>query len=200
MGSRTIRLVRARRLKPHRLRSPAVPDPNKSRASVRRRWLAVLLATLLMIGSFVLFIYALAAASGDETGYAGGLIGIGLGLVPGVFAVAAWVSQNPHVIRSTLLASCLWLVIALVVGYVSLPIGLVAAYGAGGIVAFRLRPDNSRGARVIAVTICVIYTGVLLAFSTAAGLFAGAPLPFLAIALADLYRERAAHQSDDVSP
>lgn len=164
----------------------------KEKPSLRRRWLAVLLATALMIGSFFVFIYALAAASGNETGYAGGLIGIGLGLVPAVFAVAAWVSQNAHAVRSTLMASGLWLVIVLVVGYVSLPIALVAGYGAGGIVAFRLRPNNTLRMRVIAVAICVVYTGTLLALSTEAGLFAGAPLPFLAITLADLYQERMA--------
>lgn len=158
----------------------------------------MLLATVLMFLSHVLFIYALVAVSGDETIFAGALLGIGLGLVPGVFAVAAFVSQNPRALLSTLGASALWLVATLPIGVANLPAGLVAGYGAGGIFAFRLAPVHSRKSRGIAVIICVIYVIALQRLLPEVGLFAGAPLPFLAIALADLYRERNAEEA--VSP
>jgi hypothetical protein len=77
------------------------------------------------------------------------------------------------------------------IGFLSLPIGLVAGYGAGGVVAFS-RPGESRRERIIAVALCVVYTAAMLAVFPEVGLFAGAPLPFLAIALADLYQERSA--------
>jgi len=163
----------------------------KREPTTRRRWLAVLLATVMMLGSFVLFIYGLAAISGDETQFGGGLIGIGLGLVPGVFAAAAWVSQNQHALRATAAAILIWLAVTLALAPFSLPIALVAGYGAGGVFAFRLRPGNSRRSRVLAVVACVVYTGALLTISTPVGLFGGAPLPFAAIALADVYKESA---------
>lgn len=160
----------------------------------------MLLATLIMLGSYFLFIYALAAASGSETTFAGGLLGIGLGLVPGVFAAAAWVSQNPHTIRSTLAASGFWLVAVLIIGYFSLPIGLIAGFGAGGVIAFRLGPEHSRRTRTIALALCVLYAAALMAISFQTGLFGAAPLPFVAIALADLYSERSARKPGEVSP
>lgn len=153
-----------------------------------------------MIGSFVLFVYSLAAASGNENAFAGGLLGIGLGLVPAVFAAAAWASQNPNTVRSVVFATLLFFAAFLLIGYFSLPVALVAGYGAGGVVAFRLGPENSRRTRAIAVALSVIYTGALLTFSTALGLFAGAALPFLSIALADMYEERGTGPSEEVSP
>jgi hypothetical protein len=143
-----------------------------------------------MVLSYVMFVYALVAASGDELVFAGGLLGIALGLVPGVFAVAAFVSNNPKTLLSTLGATALWFVITAPIGLGSLPVGLVAGYGAGGVVAFRLGPNSTRGSRVVAVTICAVYTLVLQRVLPEAGLFAGAPLPFAAIALADHYRDR----------
>ncbi len=162
----------------------------EAQPSAKRRWLAVLLATVLMVLSYLLFIYAFAAASGEETVYAGALLGIALGLVPGVFAVAAFLSAHPRTLLATIGATGLWFVIAGPIGIGSLPAGLVAGFGSGGIFAYRLGPDHTRGSRAAAVAITVVYVLVLQRLMPEVGLFAGAPLPFLAIALADLYRER----------
>jgi len=152
--------------------------------------LAVLLATIMMLASYLMFIWALAAASGDETVFAGGLFGIALGLVPGAFAVAAFVSQNVRATSSTLLATLIWFVVAVPIGIGDVPTGLVAGFGAGGVVAFRLPPGRGRRSRVVAILIAVVYAIVLQRLLPEVGLFAAAPLPFLAIALADLYDER----------
>lgn len=165
-------------------------DTTEAQPSARRRWLAILLATVLMVLSYLLFIYALAAASGEETVYAGALLGIGMGLVPGVFAVAGFVSAHPRTLMATIGATALWFVIAGPIGIGSLPAGLVAGFGAGGVFAFRLGPEHSRRSRVIAVIITVVYVLILQRVMPEVGLFAGAPLPFLAIGLADLYKER----------
>lgn len=143
-----------------------------------------------MVLSYLLFIYAFAAASGEETVYAGALLGIALGLVPGVFAVAAFLSANPRTLLSTIGATALWFVVAGPIGIGSLPAGLVAGFGAGGVFAYRLGTEHTRGSRVTAVAITVVYVLLLQRLMPEVGLFAGAPLPFLAIALADLYRER----------
>jgi hypothetical protein len=158
--------------------------------STGRRWLAVVLATMIMLLSYLLFIYSYAALSGEEVTYAGGLAGIAFGLVPGVFIVCAWVSQNPRTIRSAAAATGLWLVVTLPLAFVDLPAALVAGFGAGGAIAFHLYPHQSRRARLWAVAICVVYTVVLQRVSPELGLFAGAPLPFVAIMLADIYSER----------
>lgn len=157
--------------------------------------LAFLLATVLMFASYLLFIYALVAASGEETVFAGALLGIGLGLVPAVFLVAAFVSNNPRAAASTLAAIALWLVVTLPLGLINLPTGLVAGYGAGGIVAFRLGPVHTRKSRVIAVALVIVYTLALQRLLPEVGLFAGAPLPFIGIAIADEYRTRLSRDS-----
>lgn len=162
----------------------------EAQPSAKRRWLGVLLATVLMVMSYLLFVYAFAAASGDETAYAGALLGIALGLVPGVFAVAAFMSAHQKTLLATLGATALWFVIAGPIGIASLPAGLVAGFGAGGVFAFRLGPEHTRASRTTAVVITVIYVLLLQRFMPEVGLFAGAPLAFLAIALADLYKER----------
>jgi hypothetical protein len=160
------------------------------RRSSRRRWLAVIVATILMVLSYVMFIYALVAASGDEVTFAGGLLGIALGLVPAVFATAAFVSNNERALLSTFGATGLWLILTLTLGLGSLPVGLVAGYGAGGVIAFRLGPSHTRSSRTFAVALCAVYTLVLQRLLPEVGLFAGAPLPFAAIVAADIYREK----------
>ncbi len=160
------------------------PEPTE-----RRRWLAILLTTALMIVVYAMFIYSLAAASGDEVLFAGGLLGIGLGLVPGVFAIAAFVSQNPSVLKATLKATGLW-ALAVAIFFFDLPTGLVAGFGAGGVVAFRLGKSNSYRVRALAVGMCALYTFVVMRISPQLGLFAGAALPFIVIGFADIYTER----------
>jgi hypothetical protein len=144
----------------------------------------------MMLASYLMFIWALVAAGGEETTFAGGLFGIALGLVPGVFAVAAFVSQNPRSLASTLVATLLWFVFAIPIGIGNVPTGLVAGFGAGGVVAFRISPDHMRRSRIIAIGITVVYTIAMQRLLPRVGLFAAAPLPFLAIALADIYDER----------
>ncbi|MFZ0014377.1 MAG: hypothetical protein WAL25_09710, partial [Acidimicrobiia bacterium] len=136
--------------------------------SEKRRWLAILLATALSLAVYIIFIYSLAAASGDEVIFAGGLLGIGLGLVPCVFAIAAFVSQNPTSVKATLWATGLW-VLAVVILFFDVPTGLVAGFGAGGMVAFRLGNENSYRARAVAVALCALYTFIMLRISPELG-------------------------------
>ena len=148
-----------------------------------------------MVVTYVVFLYSLAAASGGEAIFAGGVLGIGLGLVPGVFAAAAFVSQNPSIIRSTLKATGLWIAMTLIL-FFDLPTALVAGFGAGGVVAFRKVEPATYKSRVLAVATCVVYTFVLNRIFPQVGLFAGAPLPFAAIGFADMYMERSVLRED----
>lgn len=149
-----------------------------------------------MLFSYTMFIYTLAALSGDEVVFAGGLLGIALGLVPAVFVVAAFVSQNPETVISTLKATGIWVAVMLPIGFFDVPIALVAAFGAGGVVAIRMREPHDWQSRSIAVALCVVWTIILRQAAPQLGLFAGAPLPFLAITAADLLREKKLVRTD----
>jgi len=158
--------------------------------SKRQRWLAVLLATAMMLFSYIMILFAFVAVGGEEPIFAGGALGIGLGLVPLVFATAALVSRSTLVLRRSLLATVIWIGITIPIGIVDLPTALVAGFGAGGMVSLRKRHQNGWQARAIAVTVTVLYTFALHRISREAGLFGGAPLPLLAIAVADTVSER----------
>ena len=156
-------------------------------------WLAVSLATALMFFSYTLFMFGLAAASEDETAFSGGLIGIALGLVPGVFLAAAGLSRHERAIRASFLATLLWLTITLPVAIFDVPTGLVAGFGAGGIVALHHPGNHTALLRVGAVAVCVAYTFLVQRIVPAAGIMVGAITPFAAIALADALQENEAN-------
>jgi uncharacterized integral membrane protein len=154
-----------------------------------------------MLGAYVMFIFSFTTMTSEESVFAGGLLGIALGLPPVVFFVASFVSNNPTSIRSSLIAWGLWLIPVLVIGLFDLATGLVAGFGAGGVVALRMEKSASRLARVGAVVACAVYTYIVQRIAPEFGLFAGAPLPFLAIAAVDSYVERFGPPAPaDVSP
>lgn len=148
------------------------------------------LSTALMVASYLMFLYGLSAVSGQETTFGGGLIGIALGLVPGVFAVAALVSQRERPVSATMAAMALWFVVTAPLALADIPVALVAGFGAGGIVALRKRTANRTTYRIVAVLITVVYTLALRALLPEVGLFAGSALPLLAITAADIYTEK----------
>lgn len=150
-----------------------------------RRWYAIGFATVLLCCSYVLLVYALAAASNDETTFAGGVAGVGLGLVPTVFICAATVSDRARPLRASALAVIVWLAVAAPLAFVDVPTALVAGFGAGGAVALAGDPETSRRPRVLAVVTCTLYVLVLQWLLAPAGLLVGALLPFVAIGVAD---------------
>lgn len=153
-----------------------------------------------MLFSYAMFIFAFAVGSGDETVFAGGVLGIALGLIPGVFISAAYVSQHPRSLLAAMAATGIWLLVTIPIAFVDIPTGLVAGFGVGGIVAFRRREVHTWQSRAVAVGICVVYTFVLQRISPELGLLGGAPLPFLAIGVADVMKERQFEAADDASP
>lgn len=165
----------------------------KSKPSLARKWLSVASATVLLLISYALILLPIVAGPDDGAEAFGASLGVGLALVPLVFLVAAFMSQHERAALSIAKASGLWFLIAspiayyaLVTGHLPLFIaGLVAGYGAGGVVAFRLDAQHSRRRRVVAVVLAVLYTYAIVAVAPVAGLFGGAVMPFIAIAFAD---------------
>jgi hypothetical protein len=166
--------------------------------------MAIGISTVILFFSYAMFIFGFAAASEDETTFAGGLVGIATGLVPAVFVVLAAVSQRPHSIRSAALATGLWFAVGGPLAILDIPSGLVAGFGAGGVVALRRDPANTVNSRIAAVAVCVVYVFVLGRIIPAAALMVGAVLPFLAVGVADSITEREAtaaeSESEDEQP
>ena len=143
-----------------------------------------------MFMSYLLFIFGFASADDEEAVFAGGLIGIAMGLVPLAFIAAAAASRRERSVRAVLLATLLFGVVGLPIAILDIPTGLVAGFGAGGIVALRRVPATSIGHRIGAIATCVVYVFVVRLVLPVAGLMVGAIVPFAAIALSDLIRER----------
>jgi hypothetical protein len=174
---------------------------DEPRRKLPRSWFAIGFATVLMFFSFVLFAYALDAADNDETEFAGGVLGIAIGLVPAVFGCAAAVSNRPRPLRGTLLATLVWLVVAVPIALVDIPTGLVAGFGAGGVVALNRAPTATTSARSIAVAATTLYVLILQWLIPPAGLLVGAVLPLIAIGVADAITAReAATDEPDQAP
>jgi hypothetical protein len=169
-----------------------VAEPTKKDREGQRRWYAIGFASVLMFFSYVLMIYALAAVSNDETTFAGGVIGVAIGLVPAVFFIASTVSNRVHPLRATALAVAVWLAVAGLLAFVDVPTALVGGFGAGGIVAFHRGEHATVASRTIAVAICAGYVLILQWLFSPAGLMVGSVLPFLAIGIADSIRKREA--------
>ena len=169
----------------------AGPDDSRHRQREEaRRWFAAILATTIMFFDYTMFIFGFASAADGEPIFAGGIIGIAFGLVPVVFFAAATVSNQERSIRTSLLATLLWVVIGTPIAFFDLPTALVAGFGAGGIVALRHVPGGTLIYRVVVVAICVVWVFAVQRISPAAGLMVGAILPFVALTIADLVQER----------
>ncbi len=175
-----------------------MPEPPPTRSIDWRRVLAIGLSTVIMVFAYGMILFALTLVGGDEQAFAGGVMGIGLGLVPGAFLAAAFVSLNPRAFRSTVFAVGLWALVSFPIAVFDVATGLVAGFGAGGVVAFRLDEGvHTRRSRILAVTGCAAYTFILLRVSPAAGLLGGAPLPFIAIGVVDAAMERRARLAEE---
>jgi hypothetical protein len=74
----------------------------------------------------------------------------------------------------------------------SLPAGLVAGFGAGGLVALRLEPTDTIRARVWAIALSASYIMVVGRIMAPIDALVGSVFPFLAIGAADsIMRKRA---------
>ena len=176
--------------------------------SARRKWAAITAATVLMTVSYAMLVAALVSAAADDGPDPGPLFAFGLGLVPFVFMVLAFMSAHQRAPGAVLKAMGLSLLIGAMVSAVlqDAAAGLVAGFGAGGVVALRYDADHSWKARAVAVALVVVYVTVLVSVFVEAGLLAGAVLPFLSLGIADWVTENRARSrrleaaGDDATP
>jgi hypothetical protein len=168
----------------------------------RRRWLAIMVATLIAVVSYwsIVFAFVVNDLEGteielDTSVSAGGPFALGLGVAPFAFLVLAFMSNNPSAPGATLRAMALSIPAAIAFGLFGIPVGLVAGFGFGGVLALRLDSVHQLKLRWISVFGAVVYTFVVGLISPQAALFAGGFIPFAASGLADMISEYQAEQA-----
>jgi hypothetical protein len=153
---------------------------------LKRKWLAIALATLVMTVSYWLVLFARAAGSTENAPPPTPPFALGMMLVPFAFMALAFLSREDDASWAVLKGMGLFLVFGLPLGLFNVVIGLVAGYGLGAVVTLRREPGiHGRRPRVIAVLLAVVYTVAMLAFIPEFGVFTGSVIPFVAVGIAD---------------
>jgi hypothetical protein len=163
-------------------------DPAAYRETRRRNWIAIGIASVLMMVS----VFAYAAAFVDETGDTDEieptLVAIALAIAPFVFIVVAFVSRNPRAPMHVLRAMLLLLGIGLAIGLIDPVLGAATGFCAGGAVTLR-RPEVARVItwRIAAIGFISVYLLVLFVVAAPAAVFTSAVIPLVMIGFADEY-------------
>ncbi|MEO8422780.1 MAG: hypothetical protein ABI595_02575 [Actinomycetota bacterium] len=163
--------------------------------SPQRKWRAITLATLLFVPAYwaiVAALVSLGSEDGSSSPNAGPLIAFGLCLLPFVFIALALLSEHQRAPAAAVKAMGMTILVGIVVAALAADAatGLVAAVGAGGIVALRADVDHSWRARAVAVALATLYVFFLLRTASDVALLMGPVLPFTGIGVADHLSER----------
>ncbi|MEW6059780.1 MAG: hypothetical protein AB1551_06535 [Actinomycetota bacterium] len=163
----------------------------------RKKWRAILLATLLLVPGYWSLMAGLVSVASDRQSSApaaGPLIAFGLALVPFVFVALAFLSEHPRAPGAVLKAMGLSLVVGVPVSAIAgdAVTGLVAGLGAGGVAALRADADNGWRARALAVLVVTVCVFLLVRMVPEAALLLTPALPFTGVGVADHLSERRA--------
>ncbi|HEX6231275.1 MAG TPA: hypothetical protein VF029_06145 [Actinomycetota bacterium] len=163
--------------------------------SPRRKWRAILLATLLLAPAFwsiLIGVVAVAAEDGAETPPAGPFIAFGLALIPFVFVALAFLSEHPRAPGAAVRAMVLSLLVGIPVSALAVDAvtGLVAGVGAGGVAALRADVPHDWKTRAVAVALVSAYVFVVVRFAPGVALLVSPALPFTSLGVADHVSER----------
>ncbi len=161
--------------------------PAEADISARRRWLAIAVATIPLLFSYVSIAAAFTTDDEGESLVGAGGAALGFGLVPFVFLLLAFVSMHKRASMAVLKAMGLFLLLAFPIGVLAPALGATAGFAAGGVVALRPSEMTQMKVRYIAAALAVVYVLFLLLFIPAAGVMAGAMIPLMAIGFADEY-------------
>lgn len=163
--------------------------------SPQRKWRAITLATLLFVPAYWAIVAALVALGAEDNHgapNAGPLIAFGLCMLPFVFIALAFLSEHPTAPAAAVKAMGLAIAVGIPVSALAADAvtGLIAAAGAGGIVALRADTDHRWQARAIAVALATFYVFFLLRTASDVALLMGPVLPFTGVGVADHLSER----------
>ncbi len=172
-------------------------EPGAEPISPRRKWMAIGVATVLLVVSYSAMLLAFVAAEVDDGTEGGAAFALGAALVPFVFLALAFISGHRRAAGAVLKAMGLAVLVALPVSAIMQDVvtGLVAGFGAGGVIALRSEPVHTWKSRAIAVAFVSLYVAVLVRVIVEAGLIAGATLPLVSIGIADSFVEFRARQN-----
>ena len=154
---------------------------------LRRRWLAISLATVVMQFGYWPVIGSLGTTTDGDRVVVWPLVAIGMGIVPFALMALAFLSRQPNPASATLRALGLFIVLGppLIV-LVDPMVGMVAGLAAGGVAALQRDPDvHSVRWRWWAVGAVTVYVVVLLLVLPAFAVVSGAVLPFTVHGLVD---------------
>jgi len=164
--------------------------------SPQQKWKAITIGTIVLLPAFWGTLIGLVSVASDDanSGVANpaAFIAFGLALVPFAFLALAFVSGHPSAPMATVKAMCLFLLIGIPVSAIAADAvtGLVAAAGAGGIVALRASEVGTWKTRALGVAFACVYTFVLARMAGAIILISVPAFPFTSIGLADHFAER----------
>jgi hypothetical protein len=181
------------------------PSPLAGAAALspRKKWRAILLATLVLAPAYWSIVAGTVAAASDATDApaAAPYIAFGLAVIPFVFVALAFLSEHPRAPAAAAKAMAVSLLVGIPVSAMAQDgvTGLIAGLGAGGMFALRADLAHSTKARAIAVVVATVYCWVLLRTASELALIIGPALPFTALGIADHLSERrserAAHEA-----
>jgi hypothetical protein len=173
----------------------------------RRKWRAILAATLLLLPGYWSLVAGIVAIASDRrtAPEAGPLIAFGLAVVPFVFIALAFLSEHPGAPGAVVRAMGLTLLVGIPVAAAApdAVTGVVAGIGAGGIAALRADADHSWRPRALAVLVVTAWAFVTVRVVPEAALLLAPALPFTSIGVADHLSERARdreRQADEGAP
>ncbi len=166
----------------------------------RRKWRAILIATLLFVPAYWSLLAGIVAASSDEADApnAGALFALGFALLPFVFIVLAFLSEHPRAPGAAARAMGLAILVGIPVSALAADAvtGLIAGVGAGGIAALRSDAVGAWKPRALGVLAASAYVFLMLRMTGALVLVVAPALPFTAIGVADHLAERRRERPD----
>jgi hypothetical protein len=167
--------------------------------SPRKKWRAILLATLVLAPAYWSIVAGMVAGASDaaDAPAAGPFIAFGLAVIPFVFVALAFLSEHPRAPAAAVKAMIVSLLVGIPVSALAQDAvtGLVAGLGAGGILALRMDLTHTVKARAIAVAAVTVYCFLLLRTVSEVALLIGPALPFTSLGIADHLSERRAERS-----
>jgi len=175
------------------------PPAGVAPLSARRKWRAILLATLVLAPAFWAIIAGMVGAASDaaDAPAAAPFIAFGLAVIPFVFIALAFLSEHPRAPGAAVKGMIVSLLVGIPVSALAQDAvtGLVAGLGAGGIVCLRMDLPHTVRSRAIAVAAVTVYCFLLLRTVSGLALLIGPALPFTALGIADHLTERRAERS-----